>query len=215
MQEVGLVVSDAGAKAEDSDQRRVAATLEKFKTGTSQRAILDEYYVHLLTGQKKGKTTLRSIRLAMTPAAALMLHSSIKAVCPPDQKMLEAYLSKTPGQRAAVSGFVGYLRDSHKVSITLTPANDKAKKAKKKRLEGEFLLLLAENDQSEGGRLKLLAVAMAYFHGVAQKDVTMEVLESVAAEVDGDGFVVTLAKAKYWLAMAFSTLKSKSLSVVP
>ncbi len=199
MQEAGFVVPDAGAKVEDSDQRRIAATLKKFETGTAQRSILDGYHDQLLTGQKEGKTTWRSIRLAMTPAAALLLHAATKDICPPDQKMLDAYLGKTPGQRAAVSGFVGYLRDSHKVNITLTPANNKATKLKKNQLENDLLRLLTGNDQSKNGRLKLLAVAMAYFHEVVQKDITEKVLESVVAATDGVGVVVTIAKKKYWL----------------
>jgi hypothetical protein len=204
MQEAGLVVMDARAKAEDSDQRRVAATLEKFKTGTAQRAILDGYHDQLLTGQKEGKTTWRSIRLAMTPAAALLLQSAPKEVCPPDQKMLDVYLDKTPGQRAAVSGFVGYLRDSYKVNITLTPANDKAKKVKKKRLEDELLRLLAENDQSRAGRLKVLAVAMAYFHGVAQKEITDAALESAVTAANNVGSTFTIHGVDYWLPTEFN-----------
>jgi hypothetical protein len=208
MQDTGFVTEDAAAKAEDSDKRRVAATLEKFKTGTAQRAILDGYHDQLLTGQKEGKTTWRSIRLAMTPAAALLFQAAQKEVCPPDQKMLDAYLGSTPGQRAAVSGFVGYLRDSHKVNITLKPAKDKAKKAKKKRLEVELLRLLSEDDQSDAGRLKVLAVAMAYFHGVAQKDVTAAVKRSVVA-VD-DGIEVTIVKTKYWLPSNFNTINENN-----
>jgi len=199
MQEAGLVVVDAGAKAEDSDQRRVAVTLEKFKTGTAQRAILDGYHDQLLTAKKKGKTTWRSIRLAMTPAAALLLHAAAKEVCPPDQKALDTYLGKTPGQRAAVSGFVVYLRDSHIVNISIAPSSNKDKRAKKKRLENKLLRLLAENDQSKSSRLKLLAVAMAYFHGVAQKDITGKVMESLVAADDGDGSVLKANGQAYWL----------------
>ena len=197
MQEAGFVAEDAAAKAEDSDQRRIAATLEKFKAGTDQRAILAGYRDQLLTVQKEGKTTWRSMRLAITPAAALLLHAVQKEVCPPDQKMLDAYLGKTPGQRAAVSGFVGYLRDRHKVDITLTPANNKVKRTKKKRLEAELLRLLAENDQSDAERLKVLAVAMAYFHGVAQKDITSEVIGGLAMTVDGVN--VEVKTKTYWL----------------
>jgi hypothetical protein len=162
------------------------------------------YHRQLLTGQKEGKTIWRSIRLAMTPAAELLIQASAQGVCPPDQKMLDAYLDKTPGQRAAVAGFVRHLRDGHEVNITLTPTNDKAKIAKKKRLENELLrLLLVENERGQLGRLKLLAVAMAYFHGVAQKDITVEVMEGVVATNDGDGGVVTISKTTYWLPRNF------------
>jgi len=198
MQDVGLVAVDDRAKAEHSDQRRVAATLNKFEAGTAQRAILDGYHDLLLTGQKEGKTTWRSVRLAMTPAAALMLHAGIKEVCPPDQNALDTYLHKTPGQRAAVSGFVRYLRDSHKVKISsLTPANGQAKKAKKKRLGDELLLLLANNDQSQAGRLKMLAVAMAYFHGVAQKTITDVIFKSTIPFAGGVN--VNVNSKTYWL----------------
>ncbi|WP_223905523.1 hypothetical protein [Rhodoferax lithotrophicus] len=208
MMETGLVVMDAVAKAEDSEQRRVAATLEKFKTGTAQRAILDGYHDQLLTGQKEGKTSWRSIRLAMTPAAALLLQAATKEVCPPDQKMLDAYLGTTPGQRAAVSGFVGYLRDGHKVNITLTPAYDKAKKTKKKRLETELLRLLAENDRSQSEQLQLLAVAMAYFHGVAQKEITAAVMKSAVASTDNAGDTFTINGVDYWLPSEFKRKKN-------
>lgn len=175
------------------------------------RAILDGHHHLDLTGQKEGKTIWRSIRLAMTPAAALLTYAAIKIVCSSDQKMLGAYLDKTLGQRAPVSGFVGYLRDSHKVNITLTPANDKAKKTKKKRLEDELLRLLAENDQSQAEQLKLLAVAMAYFHGVAQKDITGEVMEGLTMKVDGVS--VEVNSKTYWLPNELQ-LNSNSAQIV-
>ncbi len=204
MQEADLVMPDALAKSENSDQRRVTATLENFKAGTAQRAILDGYHDQLLTRQKDGKTSWRSMRLAITPAAALLMQASAKGVCPPDQKMLDSYLSKTPGQRAAVSGFVGYLRDSHKMDFTLTPGNDKAKRAKKKRLENELLRRLAENDQSKAGRLKVLAVAMDYFHGVAQKEITGATLESAVTAANNVGSTFTIHGVDYWLPTEFN-----------
>lgn len=101
-----------------------------------------------------------------------------------------------------MSGFVGYLRDG----LTLTPANDKAKRTKKKRLEAELLRLLAENDQSDAGRLRLLAVAMAYFHGVARKDITAAVMESAVTPADKVGAIFTAKGAQYWLPSEFRNL---------
>lgn len=210
MQEAGFIVQDAEAKADDSEKRRITATLEKFKTGTPQRAILEGFHAQLLAGKKEGKTTERSIRLAMTPAAALLLHAATKEVCPPNQRMIDAYIGKTPGQRASISGFIGYLRDRYKVSLILSPASKRAKRLKKKRLEDELLHLITKDDQSKVGRLKLLAVAMAYFHDSAQKDITDDVLEKTVAAADG--IVVTIAEVKYWLPSNFN---QESLTVHP
>jgi hypothetical protein len=58
---------------------------------------------------------------------------------------------------------------------------------------------MTKDDQSKAGRLKLLAVATAHFHGTAQKEITGEVLENAVAATDGVGIVVTVAKAKYRL----------------
>lgn len=203
MQEVGLVVSDAVAKEEDSDQRRIAATLDRVGKDTRERAILDGYCNGLMADLKDEKTTLRSIRLAMTPAANLLLKGREMGVTPPDQKVLDTYLEKTPGQRAAASGFVCYLRDKYGVEIYLPKASAGAEKNRRKKLEAELIKLMREGDQSNEYRHKLLATAMSFFHGLPKRVITGDASESVAPSPDGVGVVLTQNGNEYWLPEEF------------
>lgn len=120
--------------------------------------------------------------------------------------MLDAYLAKTPGQRAAVSGFVGFLRVDHKLNLTLKPVNDHSRKAKKKRLRDELLRLMAENDQGQAGRLKVLRVVMAYFYDVAQKKITDVVLSTRVVASDDVGGTFVVDGVDYWLPTEFNHL---------
>jgi hypothetical protein len=64
------------------------------------------YHDTLLVDVKAGKLSLRFVRLAMTPAKAPLLEIQKMGLEKPDQKTVDAYLAKIPGQRAALSGFV-------------------------------------------------------------------------------------------------------------
>lgn len=199
MQESGLVLPDTAAKEEDSDRRRIAATLHKFGNGTPERNILDGYHKAMITGMKDKETTLRSVRLAMTPAAALLLKGREVKQMPPNQELLNEYLKKTPGQRAAVSGFVRYLRDEYGIEICLPKAGVEAEKRKKKKLEEEMLALMRTGDEGDRFGRQWLSVALAYFHGLPKKTVTAEVYGNMKPTLDGTGVVLTLNGKEYWL----------------
>lgn len=205
MQEAGLVVPDNVAKEEDSDQRRIVATLDKVGKDTRERAILDGYCNGLMADLKDEKTTLCSIRLAMTPAATLLLKGREMGVTPPDQKVLDTYLEKTPGQRAAVSGFVCYLRDRHEIQIVLpTAKSEQVQKNRKKRLEAEMLVLMREGGEGEEFRRRWLSVALAYFHGLPRKVGSSIQSEQILGHEDGS-LSIEWGEQKYWIPFAWST----------
>ncbi len=205
IQEVGLVVPDTVAKEEDSDQRRITATLDKVGQFGKERAILDGYLKALMVDLSDEKTTLRSIRLAMTPAAALLLKGRDMGVIPPDQKVLDTYLEKTPGQRAAVSGFVCYLRSMHDVEIVLPNVKtEQVQKNRKKRLEAEMLVLMREGGKGNEFRRRWLSVALAYFHGLPRKVGSSIQCEQILGHEDGS-LSIEWGEQKYWIPFAWST----------
>jgi len=195
----GLVVIDEVAKTEDSERRRIAVIQERFVPGSTQRVLLDGYLEMMYGRLKDEKTTLKSIRLALTPAATLLgVTAENFQNGLPNQKSLDIYLSKKPGQRAAISGFVGYLREAHDVDIELSSASSsEAKRRRRKSLEAELLTLMGYGDDSEPGRVQWVSVAMAYFHGVninsAKKALKAGLVQT------GDGFSVTWENRAYWL----------------
>ena len=197
LQDAGLVVPDDSAKRDDSDQRRIVAILDRMGKDTRESLILNGYHNVLLENQKTGKTTLRSIRLAMTPAAALLLKGREMGIMPPDQKVLDTYLKKTPGQRAAVSGFVGYLRAKHGVLIAIPKVDPgRATRNRRKKLEAEMLDLMREDGEGDEFKRKWLSVALAYFHRLPKK-IGKTILDGSVDE-DEKGFTVMIGEKNYW-----------------
>ncbi len=200
MQEANLVVPDRLAKQRDSDQRRIAATLDKVGKSAKERGILDGYHKALMLDLKEEETTLRSIRLAMTPAAALLLKGREMGRMPPDQKVLDGYLEQTPGQRAAVSGFVCYLREKHGADIALPKANsEKAQLNRRKKLEAEMLVLMQEAGEGKQFRERWISVALAYFHGLPISAGRSAM--SFDSPDSQKGFIVRWSNASYWIPM--------------
>ena len=89
----------------------------------------------------------------MAPAAGLMEAALTKGRTVPDQKVLDGYLRKTPGQRAAVSGFVRHLRVTLDTELKLPPLDRRAARRRRRRkLREEMLeLMRAERDRVGGG----------------------------------------------------------------
>ena len=198
MESSGQVVVNAEAKTNDSERRRIAVTLSKFASGSQERRVLDGYFAHLMARLKAGSTTLCSIRLALSPAGALLCLAKKSERLPPDQDVLNAYLATTPGQRAAVSGFVRYLREAHGAKVTLPRADlHKAHQQRRKKLEAALLTMMRERNVSSESRRKWLSVALAYFHGLSPS--VGLVLKDADVLPSDDGMVVTWKSLLYWV----------------
>lgn len=198
MEETGLVVPNQAEKANDSDRRRIAAALGKFAKGSKEQTLLEGYYNALIEDLKAGKTTLHSIRLALSPAAALLHKAGEMSRMPPVQCTLDTYLTKTPGQRAAISGFVRYLRDAHGVEIALPKVDpDRARQQRRKELKAELLALMREGGDSDEFKQRWLSIALAYFHGL-DKSIGLAVGDTHLLQADG-GLAIALNNLIYWL----------------
>lgn len=197
---VGLATSNKEAKTEDSERRRIAVIQQKFSPGSNERMLLDNYLQMLFDRLAAGRTTLASVRLALTPAAGLL--SSFRAGDQerllPGQKELNAYLANKPGQRAAISGFVRFLREVYNAEVRLPKANQaEGSRLRRKNQEAELLALMRDGDGSEPCRLQWVTVALAYFHGL-DRNIGQKALKTGFAQVR-DGLVITWNNRDYWL----------------
>jgi len=197
---VGLATPDEEAKTEDSERRRITVIQERFAHGSSERALLDSYLQMLFDRLAAGKTTLVSVRLALTPVAGLLssFADGNKGRWLPGQQELNAYLAKKPGQRAAVSGFVRYLREVHNAEVRLPSANrTEAKRLRRKNLEAELLTLMRDSNDGEHCRRQWISIALAYFHGL-DRSIGKKALKTGFAQAH-DGLVITWNNLDYWL----------------
>lgn len=195
--EKALVVIDPEARLDDSEHRRIESVMNKMVAGGQEREILEAYRTRLLVKVNAGATTLRSLRLALVPAAGLLLYASGQGRVPPGQKELEGYLKQAPGQRAALSGFVGFLNQSYGPGIVLPRMDGRASKLRRKKLEAELLALMREGGEGEEFRRRWLSVALAYFHGLPRKAGRM--IHENEVFVTMGGTEVSLGNKNYWL----------------
>lgn len=195
----GLIAVDQGAKSEDSERRGIDSIMNKLVASSQEREILEAYQMRLQEKVKSGHATLRSMRLALSPAAGLLLHAGSKGRMPPGQNELGAFLKQSPGQRAALSGFVAFLRERHKTEIALPPKNSKAVQARRKRLEVELLALMREGGSGKAYARKLVGTALAYFHGVPKALARNINAADWVTEGDQGNRYFRLSGKDYWL----------------
>lgn len=199
MQEQKLIVPDADAKKEDSEKRRIATILKKIPAGSVAQTILTGYHKSLQARLVDGEITLLSIRLALTPAVTVLQLAQNMACVPPDQKVIDAYLKNKPGQRAAIYGFVIFLRERYQIDIVLPKVDaGKAKRRRKKLLEAEMLDLMKEPDNKGDRVRRWLVVSLAYFHELPKKVGKELKSDSIVANEDGS-WTVEWKSQLYWV----------------
>jgi hypothetical protein len=154
-------------KIEDSESRQIARLLNQLPIRSHLRSVLDHYHNHLLNRKESGQSTIRSVRLAIKPALALLQSIGSKEI--PNQCDLDAYLRRKPGQRAAISGFVRFLKDQYGVEWALPRHIKKSKFYSKKDAELRLIQLLQNPASSTIYQKRLLRAKLLYFHGVEIK----------------------------------------------
>lgn len=202
MEEAGLVVPDAKAKTDDSDLRRIRATLDRFAPGTPARTLLTSYHRLLVERNRSGRTSIHSARLALSAAGGLLDAARELEPPVPTQETLDAYLSRAPGQRAALSGFIAHLRKSRDLPLRIPPRDAQAARRKRRRKLREQLLELmrSRNGVCETARTsdaQWIAVALAYFHDVPTKVANQAATRPPAA--DDGGLSIRIQDQLYWI----------------
>jgi len=201
MEETGLIVKDVTVQAEDSEKRQIACMLKALEGDLAGLPILKGYHDSLMVKAKAGKLSLRSVRLAMSPAKALMLEAQKMGLKKPDQRAVDVYLAKVPGQYAALTGFVRYLRESYSVEVVMPKSQEgAAKKACQRKLELEILAMMREGGEGEEFLRRWVSVGLAYFHGLPRKmgraiDVMRTDGEGVAVQIEGKSYWVPLMRS--------------------
>ena len=197
--EKGHAVVDEKLKQEWSENHRISQLLIRFTKESVEHKVLNHYYQHLEKKLVAGKTTVRSMRLALSPAVTLLQKSTELNQPVPDQMVLDHYLKATPGQRAALSGFIRHLNRHQGTELELPSANSQLiKQAQKRKLESELKSILNNPERDKKARQRWLAATLAYFHKLPQAvakaipDINIEFIRDEEIKVTWD-------EQEYWL----------------
>ena len=197
MEAAGLVVVDADRREADSERRRIKETVNRLPAGSQAAVILAGYHATLRARARAGKCTLRSVRLALSPAAGL-LEMAARRGLPPNQRALEAFLRQSPGQQAALSSFVTYLRRAYGTELAL-PRRSTLQRQKERRakLLPELLAVMREAGRTEGIDRRWLRIGLQYFHDLparAGKNVPDDDVST-----DAEGITARVKNQSYWI----------------
>jgi hypothetical protein len=188
---------NAVAREADSERRRISALVGAMPVGTVGALALTAYRDRLQAKVEAGKSTIRSMRLALRPAMSLLLIADGSGNTLPDQASVDRLLRETPGQLAALSGFIRFLNNRY--ALCLFPVVDKQHAAARRRkvLEVKLLALARSGDSDESFRRKWIGIGLIYFHGLSTV-LSRQVL-SDAISIDADGYRISINGQEYWL----------------
>lgn len=190
--DVALLAQD---KAREADSSRVRRSVEMMPAGTFARELLEAFEKELESRRDAGKLTERSMRLAFRPAVALLSVEDPDGARAPGQAALERYLAATPGQRAAVSTFLGFLKSHRGVELRL-PVRSSA--SVRKVLEKQIAALMASAGDAARIAQRWAPLALRYFHHLSATDAKTICKESTSNPGAG-GTVFTYRGQNYWI----------------
>lgn len=197
LKETRGIVADAALRQADSERRRIAAILASFPEGNVGAKALVAFANELEARHAQGKTSLHSIRLALSPAASLLRRGDRDGRKLPGQPALDDFLAESPGQKAAVTGFVNFLNDAFGGELVPHIDELQVEKARRSALEGKLMDLLRQNLGSDDVLKRWIPCALEYFHNVPAR--AMKALTDHDVTRDDSGAVVTLNGIKYWV----------------
>lgn len=157
---------DVAMREEHSEETRIQNLLKPFSKGTVGNKLLSGYLTQLEKKLADGKTSIRSIRLALSPAARFIASTNESGLFEPTQKELNSFMAKAPGQKAAITGFVNFVNGSRSYPLAINVHKSKAKEARRTKIEKKLMSLIGVPKMTEEQELEWLTYSLELYHGI-------------------------------------------------
>ena len=192
------IVVNPSMREECSEKRRISESMQKVKQNSIQFRILEDYLCKLQTKQRRGSTSIRSVRLAMTAARDLLLTSMTLGKEFPSQCSIDQYLSMKPGQAAALSGFVNFLNSQNHKKVNLTIDKGRANAIRRRDIEKQLIAIMRDENASDENQ-SWLKLSLEYYHGVRTNKSYATLLKNCTRNEKDNSLVLRLNQTKYFL----------------
>lgn len=184
-------------REENSEQQHINVLMGHFSQETLAAKTLDAYREMLNARLAAGRTTLRSIRLALRPAVSLLLAADDSGKALPNQAVLDRYVHNVPGQMAALTGFVNLLNQRYVAGLSLLRSDKRRRVVRKKRLEDELAVMIRNGQIGATPPKEWTSAALEYFHGVPRNIGRLISADQIVA--DESGCTVVLNGQQHWI----------------
>jgi len=169
LDEKKLIVIDKKIKEEYANLDMIDRYLVTFDKGTYRAKLLNSYYQHLDLKLKSKQTTIRSIRLSLTPAVKFLQYCSHFNTQKPNLDILKSYLWYYPGQRASITGFINFLTKEYGFNFSVKDVEHvifKSPNTSKEQLKHRLIDLLRLDSIPQNKRNYFFRTAIGYLHGI-------------------------------------------------
>ncbi len=186
---------DEQQKIDSAEMRRFEAQLESIASGTPGAQTLTAFHAQLRSRRDAGEVSARTARMNFHPAANLMKQCADRV---PSQADLDAYLRKAPGQRAALSAFLSFLRNEQLAELRMPAKSTRAGVTGRARLERQLRDLLTESPRPNDFQLRWRQVALMYFHRLPRPKAQSVSRDGVETR-EARGWLVEHGGQQYWI----------------
>ena len=170
LEEKQVIEIDTTVKEEFANWDMIDRYLATFPEESFYGRAIKLYFKKLNEKLEKGKTSIRSIRLALTPAIKFFKYCKYCKEEQPKQELLKGYLWIYPGQKNAITGFINFLNSKFKCELDLKvikkPVLERPKRPRKYLEQRLIKALRDEQYLSLIGKDDFLRIAIGYFHWV-------------------------------------------------
>jgi len=160
------IVIDEALKDDLAELERIQALFNKLKESV---LCIASYYQRLQRRCDEGKTSLKSVRLALQPAIDLISANDIMDY--PTQDQLNQYLVEKSGQTAAITGFINHLKSEYHRELEIDRKLIQQIKTKqlKKHCSQRLVELYKQADLTQKERMELVSVVLYSLYGITIK----------------------------------------------
>lgn len=195
MDKAHVITINKDAQKIHADLDMIQRYLETFPKKSEYREMVSSYHDYLEEKNQNGKMSIRSMRLALTPAVRFFKYCDCGEVEKPSQELLESYLWCFYGQKNAISGFILFLNRGFGYSFSIKeiyrPVLERPRSSQK-YLEHKFLTMLRNKEQFQEKKYdEFIRTTIGYLH---QIDIPKHVkLSFCDLKKSGKGYQIRLA----------------------
>ncbi|WP_301668800.1 hypothetical protein [Neisseria benedictiae] len=160
------IVIDEALKEDLAEIERIQVLFNKLKDPVP---CIASYYRKLQRRCDEGKTSLKSVRLALQPAIDLISANNVTEY--PTQEQLNQYLVGRSGQTAAITGFINHLKLEYHLELKIDRKLIQQIKTKqlKKHCSHRLVELYKKSELTEKEQIELVYVVLYSLHSIEIK----------------------------------------------
>jgi len=198
LQDQHALVLAPEAKRANAEAQTSRKLVQSLPVGSVAGAVLQVFFDELHARVEAGKIKPLSMRMALRPAVSLLLATSHEGAAMPDQAALNDMLRSVPGQRAAVSTFLGFLKARYSIKLAAHQSASRRQARDRERLGAQLAEIASSPRRDAKARHLWDVTALRYFHHL-KKIQAQELVQTANRITSAGGDELQVGSQVFWL----------------